>query len=95
MVRSLVHSECHWYAVKSQLREQDYRCRAALCSSLNMVERKSCGRHVGQFNVTLREGVYTAFGGGPDVPQLPWQAGKSFRIVAGHTLKVVVWCVAL
>lgn len=50
----------------------------------------------GQFNVTLREGVYTAFGGGTGwFPNCRGNAGKSFRIVAGHTLKVVVWCVAL
>jgi hypothetical protein len=50
----------------------------------------------GQFKINLEEGTYTSFGGAP-----AWgneclvNGGKPFKIVAGHSLKVVVACVAL
>lgn len=50
----------------------------------------------GEFNVNLRPGTYTAFGGGPGwFPNCRGNDGKAFKIVAGRSFKVTIWCIAL
>jgi hypothetical protein len=50
----------------------------------------------GKFMLNLRAGTYTAFGGGPGwFPNCLFNEGKPFRITAGRSLQVAVWCVAL
>jgi hypothetical protein len=50
----------------------------------------------GNFRISLEEGTYTSFGGPP-----AWgneclaNRGKPFKVEAGHSLKVVVACVAI
>jgi hypothetical protein len=50
----------------------------------------------GEFSVNLRPGTYTAFGGGPGwFPNCHGNDGEAFKVVAGHSFKVNVWCIAL
>lgn len=77
--------------------------KAGLPMSGRVVFEPTTGRGIvvgvgtsGRFSVNLRPGTYRAFGGGRGwFPNCRFNAGKSFTVAAGHTVKVAVWCVAI
>jgi hypothetical protein len=77
--------------------------KAGLPMSGRVVFKPEHGREIvvgvsksGTFTLNLRAGTYTAFGGGRGwFPQCQGNGGKPFTVVAGHTYKVAVWCVAM
>jgi hypothetical protein len=76
--------------------------KAGLPTSGRVVFKPEHGREIlvgvgksGKFKVNLRAGTYTAFGGGSGwFPHCYFDGDKPFKIMAGQTFKVVVWCIA-
>jgi len=77
--------------------------KAGLPMSGRVVFKPATGRETvvgvgksGRFNVNLRPGTYTAFGGDRGwFPDCRHNDGKPFTIAIGQTVKVAVWCVAI
>jgi hypothetical protein len=77
--------------------------KAGLPVSGRVVFKPATGREIvvgvgksGEFNLNLRPGTYTAFGGGREwFPNCHGDQGKAFKIMAGRSFNVTVWCIAL